>query len=344
MQTVLVTGAGGYIGSVLVPKLIEHGYQVRAIDRYFFGEDKLVPHKKLEVIKEDSRRLTPEHFQDVDYVIDLVAISNDPSGELFSEPTWQINYYSRAKTAQMAKQAGVKRYILPSSCSIYGFQDDVADETTSTNPLTVYARANEKAENDTLPLADENFVVTVMRQATVFGYSPRMRFDLAINGMTYGAYTNKTLPLMRDGSQYRPMLHVQDTTDVMALLLQAEPNKINGEIFNVGSAENTYQLGDLGKRVAKTVGELLGETIDIEWYGEPDHRSYQVSFEKIETTLGWKASRTAETGTREIVEKLKAGELDKTDQTLTLNWYQELTKWHRIIKDIERHGGILDIE
>lgn len=344
MSKVMVTGAGGYIGSVLVPKLIENGYQVRAIDRYFFGEDKLIPQQGLEVIKEDTRRLSPEHFQGVDHVIDLVAISNDPSGELFSEPTWQINHHSRAKTAQMAKQAGVKRYILPSSCSIYGFQDNVVDETAGTNPLTVYAKANEKAENDTLPLADDDFVVTVMRQATVFGYSPRMRFDLAINGMTYGAYTNKTLPLMRDGSQYRPMLHVQDTTDVMTLLLEADPQNINGEIFNVGSAENTYQLGDLGKRVAATVGELLGETIDIEWYGEPDHRSYRVSFEKLEAALGWKASRTAETGTREIVKKLQSGELDKTDQTLTLNWYQELTKWHRIIKDIERHGGILDIE
>ncbi|TDT43460.1 nucleoside-diphosphate-sugar epimerase [Halospina denitrificans] len=344
MQTVLVTGAGGYIGSVLVPKLLANGYHVRAIDRYFFGDDKLTPHEGLEIVKEDSRRLTPEHFKGIDHVIDLVAISNDPSGELFSEPTWQINHQSRAKTAEMAKQAGVKRYILPSSCSIYGFQDDVVDETAGTNPLTVYARANEKAENDTLPLADQDFVVTIMRQATVFGYSPRMRFDLAINGMTYGAYTNKNLPLMRDGTQYRPMLHVQDTTDVMTLLLQAEPEKINGEIFNVGSAENTYQLGDLGKRVAATVGELLGESIGIEWYGEPDHRSYRVSFEKLESTLGWKASRTAETGTREIVEKLQSGELDKTDQTLTLNWYQELTKWHRIIKDIERHGGILDIE
>ena len=343
MRSVLVTGAGGYIGSVLVPKLIAKGYKVRAVDRYFFGADKLTPHEKLEVVKEDSRRLTAAHFENIDYVIDLVAVSNDPSGELFSEATWQINHQSRAKTARLAKHAGVKRYILPSSCSIYGFQENVVDEAAATNPLTVYARANESAENEVLPLADKDFVVTVMRQATVFGYSPRMRFDLAINGMTYGAYTNQVLPLMRDGSQYRPMLHVEDTTDVMMRLLCTDPEKINGEIFNVGSAENTYQLGDLGKRVCSTVSEIVGEPIGIEWYGEPDHRSYRVSFEKIESVLGWKASRTAETGAAEIVEKLQSGELSRTDQTLTLNWYQELAKWHRIIKDAELYGGILDI-
>src|SRR5579885_3286708 len=198
MQTVLVTGAGGYIGSVLVPKLLQNGYRVKAVDRFFFGEDKLPKHANLELVRADSRYLAPALFTNVDYVIDLVAISNDPSGELFSEATWQINHQSRANTALAAKTAGVKRYILPSSCSIYGFQNNIVDETSTTNPLTIYAKANEKAEHDVLRLADDSFIVTVMRQATVFGYSPRMRFDLAINGMVYGAWKNKVLPLMRD--------------------------------------------------------------------------------------------------------------------------------------------------
>lgn len=343
MQHVLVTGAGGYIGSVLVPTLLKNGYKVTAIDRFFFGEDRLQPHDQLTCIKEDSRKLQPTIFEGVDAVIDLVAISNDPSGELFESATWQINYESRVRTAEMAKAAGVKRYVLPSSCSIYGFQEGVADETSPTNPLTVYAKANEKAEKGVLALADDDFVVVVMRQATIFGYSPRMRFDLAINGMTFGAYTNKKLPLMRDGTQYRPMLHVQDTSDVMNLLLTAEPKAVNGQIFNVGSEANTYQLGDLGKKVAKTVGEQLGEEIPIEWYGDPDHRSYRVSFKKIQDTLGWKPKMDAEAGSREIIQRLQSGELDKTTDTITLAWYQELMRWHKIIKDAEMYGGILDI-
>ncbi|MBB5322551.1 NAD-dependent epimerase/dehydratase family protein [Marinobacter oulmenensis] len=344
MKRVLVTGAGGYIGSVLVPKLLENGFAVRAVDRFFFGIDVLTEAPHLEIIREDSRHLSEEHFRHVDAVIDLVAISNDPSGELYEAATWQINHAGRARTARLAREAGVDRYILPSSCSIYGFQSQTVDESSPTNPLTVYARANECAERDTLKLASDRFVVTVLRQATVFGFSPRMRFDLAINGMTYGAFANRRLPLMRDGTQYRPMVHVQDTTDLMLLLLGAAPRLINGEIFNVGSTDNTYQLGKLGKEIAATVSELIDAPVDVEWYGEPDCRSYQVSFGKVEKTLGWHARMNAAQGCREIVEKLSSGKLKSTDQTITLNWYQELSRWHQIIKDVEMYGGILDID
>jgi nucleoside-diphosphate-sugar epimerase len=343
METVLVTGAGGYIGGVLVPKLLQKGYRVKAVDRFFFGQSILQSHVNLTLIQEDTRFLNEVHLSNVDYVIDLVAISNDPSGELFETATYQINHGSRVRTAAMAKRMGVKRYVLPSSCSLYGFQKDQVTEMSSTNPLTVYAKANEKAEHGVLPLADNNFCVTVMRQATVFGYGPRMRFDLAINGMTYGAFTTKKLPLMRDGSQYRPMVHVQDTTDVMCLLLKAPVERINKQIFNIGSSENNYQLGPLAEKIAETVGSKLGTKIDIEWYGDPDHRSYSVNFEKIEKTLEWKAQWNAEKGSAEIVDKLQSGELKKTTETITLEWYKDLAKWHKIIKQVEMYGGIVEI-
>ena len=343
MKTVLVTGAGGYIGSILVPKLLDKGYMVKAVDRYFFGEDKLQKNENLLIIKEDTRRLKEEVFANVDFVIDLVAISNDPGGEAFKEVTYQTNHISRVRTANIAKKMGVKRYILPSSCSIYGFQDEQVDETAKTNPLTVYAKANERAENGVLPLSDDNFCVTVMRQATVFGYSPRMRFDLAINGMTYGAYTNKKLPLMRDGSQYRPMVHVQDTTDVMCLLLEVEKEKVNGELFNIGGAKNNYQLGPLGEEVAKAVSQKINTEVEIEWYGDPDHRSYSVDFTKIKTILDWEPKWDAKMGAEDIVDKLESGDLEKNTQSITLTWYQELIKWHQIIKNCEMYGGILEI-
>lgn len=337
-KIVAVTGAGGYIGSVLVPKLLERGYHVRAIDRFFFGRDKLPRHERLTIVREDARRIAAEHLAGAFAVIDLVAISNDPSGELFREATYQINHEARARTAMLAKQAGVKRYILPSSCSLYGFQEPgvVVDEQSPTNPLTTYAKANELAEKDVLPLADDTFTVTVMRQATIFGLSPRMRFDLAINGMTWGAFENGRIPLMRDGNQWRPMLHVQDTTDVMALLLESDSHRINGHIFNVGSFN--CQLGEL----AETIVRALPIDVGIEWYGDPDHRSYQVDFSKITRVLGWQARYSAADGALEIYEALASGKLVKDDETITLKWYQELDKWHRIIKDRELYGGMLD--
>lgn len=345
MKTVMVTGAGGYIGSVLVPKLLNKGYKVKAVDRFFFGLDKLKPHEKLEVIKEDARVLSKKNFTDVDFVVDLVAVSNDPSGERFNEATWEINHYSRVRTAKIAKEFGVKRYVFPSSCSIYGFQDNIVDENSPVNPLTTYAKANFQAEKDILPLADDNFTAVALRFSTVFGYSPRIRFDLAINGMAYGAWKTGKLPLMRDGSQYRPFVHIEDVTDAVIEFLEfPDTKKINGEIFNVGGNELNYQIGELGKIVARLVGEETGKKVEIEWYGDPDVRSYRVSFDKIKNTIGWTPKRKAEDGVKELLKKLESGELDKTLQSITLDWYTELEKWYNIIKQLEAYGGILNIK
>ena len=336
----MVTGGGGYIGTTLVPMLLNAGFRVRVLDRFFFGRDLLPAHANLEVIVEDSRRLAEAHVQDIDAVIDLVAISNDPSGELFQDATYQINHRSRVRCAELAKAAGAKRYILPSSCSIYGFQDPdvIADESSPPQPLTTYARANAMAERDALRLADERFCVVVLRQATVFGLSPRMRFDLAINGMTYGAWKTGKLPLMRDGSQWRPMVHVRDTARAQCFMLEIDESRINGQIFNVGSAANTYQIGPLGEVVA----DCVPKEVAIEWYGDPDHRSYRVAFDKIEA-LGYRTELTAADGVAEVCEALAAGRIDRDPRTITLDWYKQLVEWHRIVRDVEMHGGIIDL-
>lgn len=344
METVLVTGAGGYIGSVLVPKLLREGYAVKAVDRFFFGQDKLAAKANLEVIIEDSRKLGPKSFENVNYVIDLVAISNDPSAELFSEQTWAINHSGRVNCARLAKDAGVKKYILPSSASIYGYQDKIVDETSATNPLTVYAKANERTEHDVLGMNGDGFCVAVLRQATVYGYSRRMRFDLAVNGMTFGCWKHGRLPLMRDGKQYRPLLHIEDATDVMLLFLKAEPEIISGEIFNVGSDENNFQIESLAQRVARAAREKTGREVVIEWYGDPDDRSYRLSFSKIERCMKWKAQYQVEQGVERIIDALDGGLVDRTPDTITLEWYRSLTDWHKLIKTVEKYGGILDIE
>lgn len=341
METVLVTGAGGYIGSVLVPKLLRKGYRVLAVDRYFFGEDTLQEHPALTMVREDTRRLTGEAFAGVDAVIDLVAISNDPSGEMFQRETYQINHLSRVNTARLAKEAGVKRYILPSSCSIYGFQgqETIVNETSKANPLTTYAKANELAEQDILPMADENYTVVVIRQATVYGYSPRMRFDLAVNLMTYDAWESGVICLNRDGTQWRPFVHIQDTTDAMCELLKAEPEKINAQIFNVGSTGNNYQLG----RLAVEIAMALPMKVEIQWVGDPDHRSYRVNCDKIEQAIGWRALRTVSEGVLEVYDALVTGKVTKNERTVTLKWYQELSKWHKIVRQTEMYNGMIQL-
>lgn len=341
MSKVLVTGGGGYIGSILVRTLLEAGHQVKVVDRFFFGRKTLPEHPALKTVVEDSRRIDETHLEGCDWVIDLAAISNDPSSELFQEATWSINHQGRVRCAKLAEKVGVSRYLLASTCSVYGFQDAdmVSNETSDTNPLTTYAKANLAAEEGVLELAGGDFTATVVRQATVYGYSPRMRFDLAINGMTYGAWDTGRLPLMRDGSQWRPMVHVRDTSEAMLHLLGIDADTVAGQVFNIGSEENVYQIGPLGEIVAETVPG----NVAIEWYGDPDHRSYRVSFDKIEAT-GWKAKRTAMDGVAEVVAALESGSLAKTTETITLDWYKSLARFREILSEVEIDGRLFDIE
>lgn len=339
MQTVLLTGAGGYIGSVLTGLLLEEGYKVIALDRFFFGQtlERYSDNPNLRLVKSDIRDFDPGVLEGVWGVLDLAALSNDPAGELDQEKTLAINHQGRARMAHLAKEQGVERYVLASSCSIYGFQDGVLDETSTTNPLTTYAEANLRAEQSNLPLADKSFSVTALRQATVYGLSPRMRFDLAINGMTLGMWKDGKIPLLRDGTQWRPFVHVRDTSRAFIAALQAPKEKVSGQIFNVGCDGQNYQIMPLAQQVA----EALGKPFNFEWYGLPDHRSYQVSFAKIKNTLGYVPKLTPADAAREIVAALDSGKLVADDRTITLKWYKNLMDWQKIIHEVELDGSIL---
>ena len=322
MRDVLVTGAGGYIGSILTRELLSLGYRVVAVDRFLFGRD-TIPQvgNGLRVIESDIRQLQQKDFRGVVAVIDLAAMSNDPSGELDPAATWSINHRGRVRVATLAKEAGVERYIFPSSCSVYGFQEGILDETSSVNPLTTYAEANLAAEQDVLRLHDDDFCVVVLRQATVYGLSYRMRFDLAINGMVKGFFQNGTIPILRDGTQWRPFIHVRDTSNVLAALVDVPGGLVNGQVFNVGSNEQNVQIMSL----AQVVAESIGVPFEYEWYGDPDNRSYRVNFTKIHKTLGYEVSRNPKEGATEVYEALQSDHLDATDpRAITVNWYKKL--------------------
>jgi nucleoside-diphosphate-sugar epimerase len=336
---VLVTGGAGYIGAVLTEALLEQGYEVTVLDRFFFGDTlgDLRSNARLHLVKDDVRTVTSRVFTGISSVFDLAALSNDPAGELNPEKTLEINYRGRARVCRLAKEMGVKRYVLASSCSIYGFQNEIVDETSKINPLTTYAKANALAEQSNLSLADQSFTVTALRQATVYGLSRRMRFDLAINGMVLSLFKQGSVKIMRDGLQWRPMVHVRDTSQAFMDVMEASPDEVSGEIFNVGSEEQNLQIYPLAERLSKALGLPFRE----DWYGDPDHRSYRVSFKKIEHHLGYKTRFNPEEGARDIFAALKSGQLVDGPKTRTVEWYKSLIEWHEATKDVVMNGSIL---
>lgn len=336
---VLVTGGAGYIGSVLSRILLEKGYSVTILDRLFFGTDPIKDiADRATVVKDDIRWFNPNLLKGIDAVLDLASLSNDPSGELDPEKTLEINYKGRVRVATLAKKYGVSKYVLASSCSVYGFQDGILTEESSLNPLTTYAKASANAEKEVLPLADKSFSVTVLRQATVYGFSYRMRFDLAINGMVLGFFKNGQIPIMRDGKQWRPFVHVKDTSNAFIKILESDQDLVNNQVFNVGTNDQNVQIFDL----AQVVAESINLPFKYEWYGSPDTRSYRVSFDKIRDSLNYKTSYTPRDGAREVFEALKTGVLNGDDpRTITVKWYKSLVESYSLIKGVEMNGVLL---
>lgn len=331
---VFVTGGAGYIGRVMVPMLVQKGFDVTVLDRNFLNPpetDNPFSHLNVRFIKDDIRFFDPTLLRGQDAVVDLAALSNDPSGELEPIKTWDINFIGRSRVCRLAKKVGVKRYIVSSSTSVYGFRDGISDETTPPNPLTTYAEANVAIERDTLMLADRNFTPVALRFATAFGYSPRMRLDIAVNAMTFNALKYNKIRLMKDGQQYRPFVHVVDISNAVKVALEANEEKITGEVFNVGSEDLNIKLLDL----ANTIIKVTGIQNSIEWYGDPDTRSYRGSFEKIRNVLGYKTSVSIEQGVREIKEKIESGILMDRPEYHTVEYYKKLLDSRYIV---DRYG------
>ena len=339
-DTIFVTGAGGYIGSILVDELLTHGYNVIAYDRFYFGQSVLDKHRgneRLKLVKKDIRDAEVSDFNGVSAVCDLAALSNDPSGEIDPGLTIAVNHKGRSHICSLAKRAGVRRYILSSSCSVYGAAESAnLDETSPTAPLTTYARANRDAEVDTLAMGDGSFSVSVLRNATVFGLSPRMRFDLVINIMTLHATEKGMITIMGGGRQWRPLVHVRDVARMFRTVIEADRSRVAGETFNVGLAN--FQVRSLAFIVRETLP--IPVTISVA-PDDPDQRNYSTSFEKAKERLGFTASTTIEQGVREIYDALKYGTIEELAKTSTVKWYRNILDAKQLLDEIEFNGRIL---
>ena len=338
-KTVLVTGGAGYVGSVLIPELISNNYYVKCLDRFFFGKEFLLQEKfqnNLELIQDDIRWFDSKILKNVDIVLDLAALSNDPVGDLDPSKTFEINHKGRHNVAKLSKENNVERYILASSASIYGQQDDIATEDSSVKPLTTYSKANLGAEIDNLPLNDNDFTVTVLRFSSVYGVSPRMRFDTAVNNMVLDYFIKKEINVNGKDNK-RPFVFTKDVVKAYLTTMCASKDKISGEIFNVGSDDQNLTMEDLANQIISSIGGdcklIVNDT--------NDHRSYFASFEKIKEHLGFTTDFTIKDGAIEIYHALSDGSVSNDMETKTVEWYKYLLKNPNMAKNLMINNTLL---
>jgi nucleoside-diphosphate-sugar epimerase len=277
---VLLTGNKGYIGAVLAPILLEHEHEVVGLDSDLFEEctfgDSLV---EIPTIKKDLRDVEPSDLKGFDAVLHLAGLSNDPLGDLNPELTYDINHRASVRLAAQSRDAGVSRFLFSSSCSNYGAAGETpVNEESALNPVTPYGTSKVKVEQDVSRLADSRFSPTFLRNATAYGVSPRLRFDLVLNNLVAWAYTSGLVYLKSDGTPWRPIVHIEDISSAFIALLHAPIEKIHNQAFNVGATSENYRIRELAEIVRDTVP---GCRIEYAKDAGPDKRCYRADFSKI---------------------------------------------------------------
>lgn len=325
---VLVTGTEGYLGCLLAPELIRDGHQVLGVDTGFYRAGWLYNgiDRTSETLVRDIRHLTVEDLAGVDAIVHMAELSNDPLGQLSPTITYEINHQGSVRLAQLAKQAGVTRFVYMSSCSVYGVADGEVDESSPVNPQTAYADCKTMVERDLLAMADDDFSPTFMRNATAFGASPRMRFDIVLNNLSGLAWTTGQIAMVSDGSPWRPLVHAMDIGQAIRRVLAAPRDLVHAEIFNVGSSEQNYQVRD----IAQIVGDTFpGCEVSFGDNGG-DNRSYRVSFEKINNKLpGFVCEWDAVKGAEQLYKIFRSIEMDEA--TFTGRGHTRLTQLQHLI-------------
>jgi nucleoside-diphosphate-sugar epimerase len=302
-QSVFITGGAGYVGAMLVPRLLQEGHRVTVLDLMIYGEDVLPKNPALTVIKGDIRNqaLLKSSIRGHDVVIHLACISNDPSFELNPELGRSINLDPFRPMVEISKNAGVKRFFYASSSSVYGIKDEPnVHEDMSLEPLTDYSVFKINCEQILSEYQSDEFTTTIIRPATVCGYSPRQRLDVVVNILTNLAYHKREISVF-GGAQLRPNIHIADMVEIYVVLLNAPKEKIAGEIFN-GGYENHTVL-----QLAETVRDVIGEDVVLKTTPTDDNRSYHVSSKKIADRLGFKASHTIKDAVSDIKNAFEKG-------------------------------------
>ncbi len=335
---ILITGTEGYIGARMAPIIAARGHDITGLDTGFYRDgclylDPVGMHMTPRTIFKDLRTVKPQDLECFDAIVHLAELSNDPLGENRPELTFKINHEGSVRIAMAAKQAGVKRFVYASSCSVYGVGsgEDFLDETSPTTPQTSYAHCKVNVERDVKLLADAGFCVTFLRNATAYGPSPRMRFDIVLNDLSARAWTAKKIAMVSDGSPWRPIVHIEDIIDAVRCVLEAPADVVNGEIFNVGATSENYRIREIADIVARA---FPGCEVSA---GPPtvDTRSYRVNFDKIASKLpGFQARWTAQRGAEEL-RKLFA-RIEFLPQTFEFRAFTRLKQ----LKYLQRTGQI----
>lgn len=325
---ILMTGHTGYVGSVMAPHFVRAGYDVRGFDTGYFNACTLVQDQlSVPTIKKDLRDLEPSDLEGYDAVVHLAALSNDPIGNLNDSWTEDINFKSSVRLAELARVAGVRRFLFSSSCIMYGVaQAAVATEESPLNPQTTYARSKVQAEEAIRALADDRFSPTFLRNGTIYGLSPRMRFDTVLNNLVGLAVSTGTVTVYSDGTPWRPVLHVEDVARAFQAVLEAPRDRVHNQAINIGSNSLNHRIRELADL---TVEAVPGATLEIVAQADADQRTYRADFSKFaricpDFQFEWTARRGA-CQLADTFRDIKLGREGFTDKRFTrLKWLHHL--------------------